>query len=62
MAIQFEVSGIIASNVSLKIEADTEQDAITQFRKLCDGGWVTPKVQRVVETSITVEELFDVQD
>lgn len=62
MAMQFEVSGIIASNVSLKIEADTEQDAITQFRKLCDGGWVTPKVQRVVETSITVEELFDVQD
>jgi len=61
MAKQFEVSGIIASNVSLKIEADTEEDAIVQFRKLCDEGWVTPRTQRVVETSISVEELFEVE-
>jgi hypothetical protein len=60
---QFEVSGIIASNVSLKIEADSEEDAILQFRGLLASGWYSPaEKQRLVESSISVEELFDVQD
>jgi hypothetical protein len=58
---QFEVSGIVAQNVSLKIEADTERDAVMQFVKFCDEGWYTPKGQRVVETSIRVDELFEVE-
>ncbi len=62
MAIQFEVSGIVAQNVSMKIEADTEQDAITQFRKLAEAGKVFAGQSRLVETSISVEELFNVQD
>lgn len=59
---QFEVSGILAQNVSMKIEADSEQDAITQFRTFAEMGFIQPKQSRMVETSITVEELFDVQD
>jgi hypothetical protein len=62
MAMQFEVSGILAQNVSTKIEADTEQDAVTQFRRLAEAGKLIVTQSRIVDTSITVEELFDVQD
>jgi hypothetical protein len=62
MAMQFEVSGIIASNVSLKIEADSEEDAILQFRGLLASGWFSPvEKQRLVESSISVEQLFEVE-
>jgi hypothetical protein len=55
MAISFIVSGIVAQNVSLTIEADTEQDALVQFRQEIADGYFTPLDSRIVETSLSVE-------
>lgn len=59
MAKQFEVTGIVATNVMLRILAESEDEALETFRRLVERGSYTDGVKRLVETSVNVEFLFE---
>ncbi len=54
--VSVKVSGIVAINVSAEFDAESEGDAVEQFREFVAGQFVSG---RLVETSINVEVLLE---
>ncbi len=59
LAKQFEVTGIVAMNVLLRVEAESEDEAVERFRTVVARKQYPVGVERLVETSINVEFLFE---
>ena len=59
MAKQFEVTGIVATNVTWRVLAESEDEALEAFRRLVERGSYADGSKRLVETSVNVEFLFE---